>query len=187
MKASKGSSFEREICKTLSKWWTQDLDEPRDDIFWRTSQSGGRATTRAKQNISTANSYGDVGWIDPIGQSFLDNCLLELKRGYTHEISILDFIDKAKGVPILIQWWDKATGERHLAGRKYTVLIFRRDRHKSCIMISGNMFSDLQNWFGDFPKDRIEINTYKYNLIIIDFEIFLSWCHPDYFRQKNSK
>ena len=39
-KAYKGSEFEREMCKCLSLWWT---DSKRDDVFWRSAQSGGRA------------------------------------------------------------------------------------------------------------------------------------------------
>jgi hypothetical protein len=100
-KSSKGSSFEREVCKLLSLWWTQDLNPPRDDVFWRTSQSGGRATERMKKNVATAYSSGDVTFIDPIGQPFIDALMIELKRGYTSEIAILDFLDKSKGQPIL--------------------------------------------------------------------------------------
>jgi len=44
---AKGSSFEREICTILSKWWTNN---ERDDVFWRTAGSGARATTRSKNN-----------------------------------------------------------------------------------------------------------------------------------------
>jgi hypothetical protein len=181
MKSSKGSEYEREMCKRLSKWWTQGYNEIRDDIFWRTSQSGGRATTRAKQNISTAYSYGDVTFIDPAGQPFIDSCLLELKRGYSKDISILDFIDRNRGIPILAGWWEKATDERTLSGRKYTMLIFKRDRHKSCVMISRKMVSNIMDWFGDFSSDEIYVSTKKYNLVVMDLEVFLSWCHPYFF------
>ncbi len=59
----KGSNFEREICKLLSLWWTNDK---RDDIFWRTSGSGARATTRSKTKQKTFGQYGDVQATDPI-------------------------------------------------------------------------------------------------------------------------
>lgn len=183
-KSNKGPPFEREICKQLSLWWTQDFDKPDDAVFWRTSQSGGRATTRAKKNLKTAYAYGDVTFTNPIGKPFIDSCLVELKRGYTKDISVLDFLDKTKGIPILVKWWEKATDERHLAGRKYTVLIFRRDRHKQCIMISISMYNNLVDWFGVFSAGSIEITTKKYNLIILDLVKFLDWCNPDFFKIK---
>ena len=78
---AKGSQFERDICRELSIWWTQG---ERDDIFWRTSGSGARATTRAKKGDATANSAGDIGYLDEIGKPFLDYFMVELKRGYTN-------------------------------------------------------------------------------------------------------
>ena len=75
----KGAKFEREISKALSRWWTEG---ERDDIFWRTSQSGGRATTRKKQGKSTKNQDGDICATDPIGQPLLDITTIELKVGY---------------------------------------------------------------------------------------------------------
>ena len=184
-KAQKGSQYERDTCKQLSLWWTQDLNKPRDDVFWRCSQSGGRATTRAKRGIKTAYSYGDVTFIDPIGKPFIDSCLLELKRGYTKGIDVLDFLDKKKGIPLLVKWWDKATEERHLAGRKYTTIIFRRDRHKACVMISQKMYNAIELWFGSTTQNRIQIKTTHFDLAIVDFESFLQWCNPHFFQKEN--
>ena len=44
-KSQKGGAWEREFSKYLSLWITEG---ERDDVFWRSSQSGGRATQRAK-------------------------------------------------------------------------------------------------------------------------------------------
>lgn len=78
MSAKKGSCFEREICKLLSSWWSRGK---RDDVFWRSSQSGGRATQRMKQGKSTYGSYGDIAAIDPIGDPLMKVVTIELKRG----------------------------------------------------------------------------------------------------------
>ena len=79
MSKAKGNSFEREICKTLSLWWT---GKKRDDVFWRTATSGGRAKVRSKQGDSTFGQYGDIQATDPIGQPLIDIATIELKRGY---------------------------------------------------------------------------------------------------------
>jgi hypothetical protein len=179
-KSSKGSQYERDVCRQLSLWWTEGKD---DNSFWRTSQSGGRATTRAKQKLKTPNSYGDVGYLDIEGKPFIDKVLLELKRGYTKDISVLDFLDKNKGEPILLKWWDKAEKERKLAKRKHTIIIFRRDRHKSCILISASLFAKMIDWFGDFSRNYIIIKRNKLKLIAIELDQFLDWCHPDFFKR----
>ena len=76
---AKGSGFEREISHALSHWWSYGT---RDDIFWRTAGSGARATMRSKKQLKTMNQYGDLTTIDPTGQPFIDNNLIEIKRGY---------------------------------------------------------------------------------------------------------
>lgn len=75
----KGSAFERQIAKDLSKWWTAG---ERDDIFWRSQTSGGRATQRKKSGKTTANQEGDLTTMDPIGQPLIDQVSIELKCGY---------------------------------------------------------------------------------------------------------
>lgn len=89
MRAAKGSKFERKICKVLSKWWTGG---ERDDVFWRSSQSGGRATRRAKKGKKTYGSYGDIAAVDPIGEPLLKLFTIELKIGKSHGTP-MDIID----------------------------------------------------------------------------------------------
>ena len=182
--AGKGSQFEREICKTLSRWWTQDIENPRDDVFWRTSQSGGRATERMKKGKTTAYSYGDVTMVDPIGQPFIDSCLLELKRGYSKDISVLDFVDRGKGKPLLLKWWDKATKEKHKAGRKYVLIILRRNARMPCVLISTAFLTDVEFMFGTIKHNVIQINTRDVSLAVVDLKTFLKTTHPDFFRRE---
>lgn len=176
--SNKGSAFERKVCKELSLWWTEDK---RDDVFWRTSQSGGRATTRRKKSQKTAYSYGDVTFIDPIGKPFIDNCLLELKCGYTNEIEVLDFIDKTKGKPQLLKWWEKAEKENKIAKREYILIIFKRNFHKPCVFISQQLLSKMISYFGGFDN-VIKINMNDRRFTIILFDEFLNKCNSNFFK-----
>lgn len=128
-KASKGSAFERSLCRTLSEWWTQDLKEPRSDVFWRTAGSGARATTRRKGGSKTANSHGDVMALDPLGQPFLDVFTLEIKRGYSRS-TIADLLDKPKGAATQVyeSWIQQAIASQRAAGSLYWLLIVKRDK-----------------------------------------------------------
>jgi hypothetical protein len=184
-KSSKGSEFERAVCKSLGLWWTQDLDKPRDDIFWRTSQSGGRATERMKKGIGTAYSAGDITFIDPIGQPLIDTLLIELKRGYTNQISILDFLDKTRGTPMLVKWWDKAIQEKVESGRRFPLIIFKRDRHSICTLLSFNLLMSMSEMFGKYPGDQIRIKAGGRDLYVLKFFVWLDWGHPDFFIQNS--
>lgn len=130
---TKGSSFERKVCKMLSLWWTSSK---RDDIFWRTAGSGGRATVRKKKGKNTYNQHGDICAVDPIGEPLLKLCTIEVKRGYKGWC-VLDLVD-AKGkesVQKLKHFMVQARMESHEAGVPWYMIICQRDRRTPIIVI----------------------------------------------------
>ena len=172
----KGSNFEREICKKLSLWWSEDL---RDDIFWRTSISGARATTRSKKGQGTSYSQGDVTFIDPVGKPFIAACLIEIKRGYTNEISVLDFIDRKRGEPLLWKWWRRLEKDRRQIRRKYSLLIFKRNQRRTCIMLDKEMWGEIIDYNGYFVGPLLNMN----DLRIVNFNDFFEWVNPGFFKR----
>jgi hypothetical protein len=127
----KGSGFERQICKQLSLWWTRG---ERDDVFWRSSQSGGRATVRSRKGKTTAGSYGDIVALDPIGKPLTDLFTIELKRGKSHGHPG-DLID-CKGDPKCNEWYktmQQAQLSADNAGTPAWMIISRRDCRKSAV------------------------------------------------------
>ena len=109
---SKGSSFEREMAKYVSLWWT---DDERDDVFWRTSNSGGRATVRSRSEQETFGQYGDLQATDPIGQPLIDFFSIEIKRGYKGA-TIADVLDRP--TKVAMQPWEKWAGSTMLNPRR---------------------------------------------------------------------
>lgn len=196
----KGSAYERTTCKELSLWYSKSFfDEPRDDIFWRTSASGGRATIRMKKNIKTANSCGDIMALHRIGRKFTKTCMVELKRGYSKNtidgISILNMLDaplskKLKKGPILLRWVDKAIKEAKHHGREHPIIIFKRDRKVSCIVIMNHTYKVLSNNYRIFTSNDGQsghIKLFGLNFHIFRLDDFLYWCPPDaFFRKVNS-
>ena len=158
-KASKGSAFEREVCKRLSLWWTQDEDDgSRDDVFWRTSNSGGRATTRGKSGKKTKNQYGDVGATDLMGQPLLDLVTIEIKRGYNSS-TIADLLDKPLGAAKqrYEEWIEKIIKTSEEAKTPYWLLITRRDRRETIIVLLDDFGRKLCNFGGTIPMLRFDI------------------------------
>mgnify|MGYP001577792191 CR=1 FL=1 len=72
----KGASFERLICKTLSLWVSKGK---RDDLFWRSAMSGGRASVQFKKGVVNKTQSGDITAIDPLGAPLLNKFFIECK------------------------------------------------------------------------------------------------------------
>jgi len=177
MAKGKGSGFEREISKMLSHWWSGG---ERDDIFWRSSQSGGRATTRSKAGLRTAGSYGDITALHDSGIPLLRFFCIELKRGYTADIDILDILDSKKAVPQLIGFWRKAEEDRASARSAYSLLIFKRDRKHAVCLISGDCMTILQEYQGDYESTEIHLFPTALGkwLVAVRLDEFLDWLDP---------
>lgn len=193
----KGGAYERATCKELSLWYSRAFfDEPRDDIFWRTSASGARATVRMKKDIKTANSCGDVMALHRVGRKLTRTCMIELKRGYSDHtnngISILNMLDaplskKLKKGPILLRWVDKAIKEAKQHGRKHPIIIFRRDRKVSCIVIMHHTYEMLRSNYRNFTMadgQSCWVSLFNLHFHIFRLEDFLHWCPPNAFFRK---
>ena len=142
----KGSKFERDICKQLSLWWTGDK---RDDVFWRTTTSGARATTRRKKGQGTKNQYGDVQATDPIGQPLIDLCTIEIKKGYSKS-SYFDLIDRLPNETKqpYKKFIQQAIAQHYEAGTEWWLLITKKDYKETLIA----MPIALKKQLGTFAK-----------------------------------
>lgn len=192
---AKGAQFEREMCKAFSLWWTKGK---RDDIFWRTSNSGGRATARAKKSLETKWQYGDMGFIDPIGESLIHTVVFEFKRGY-QTANLHDFFDNPEGNPKRQRTWErwifKAIEDAERAGdslghKMHWMIIHRRNgRVPICVMpaeiISGGAFGYCARPEPPYFKGRIwarpagkETDMYGIGIIVMTLDAFFKWA-PD--------
>jgi len=178
---SKGNDYERFICKQLSLWWTQDLDEPRDDVFWRSTTSGGRATTRSKQGKQTAGQYGDVAALDPIGKPLLDFMVIELKRGYkgTSLHDLLDCIESNKEQEIE-KWVKQAETAAEAADAKGWAIIHARNRRKDLIYMDESVWNWLNTSNPAFYTHAHLWNVERnIDLHVLTFEEWMERFHPD--------
>lgn len=188
--SKKGNPYERKICKWLSKWFSFYVTKNnRDDIFWRTSGSGGRATQRIKSGKNTSNSCGDVCALDiEVGGPFINICNIELKKGYSNRksdnIDLLSSIDQMQTkrklkAPILERWLTKAMNESVQFGRIHPLIIFKRDRKASCIiMLEATYMLLFQNMKKNYYGNIAVIRTKQYWFVVLRFDDFLEWCDP---------
>jgi hypothetical protein len=100
----KGSAFERKVCKSLSLWVSSG---EREDLFWRSAMSGGRATVGRKGGKDHAKHAGDISATSVEGHALTDVFYVECKAYLNLQI------DSAmiKGVGKLIKFWDEAVAQ----------------------------------------------------------------------------
>jgi len=135
----KGPEFERDICHQLSMWWSEGQ---RDDIFWRTANSGGRAIQR--KGKSTFGQYGDVQATDPLGQALIDLCTIELKRGYNNA-SLSDLLDKPTNTQSLYKRFiAQAIENSQKAKTFFWMLIVKRDRRLPLVILPYGLWKAIK-------------------------------------------
>jgi hypothetical protein len=123
----KGSGFEREICKALSLWATKGM---RDDVFWRSSLSGGRATVGRKTGKEMAHVAGDLCAVRPEGYAFAAKWFMELKS--YKDLQVERFILEHRGT--LWDFWQKARKEA-VSHKKLPLMFLHQNQLKTFVLI----------------------------------------------------
>jgi hypothetical protein len=103
----KGGEFERAICKKLSRWVT---DGEREDVFWRSAMSGGRATIRGTE----VRQAGDICAVAEEGWEFCNKWFVECK--HVKELNIIAFFLKKESGE-LRRFWEVARDKAALHSR----------------------------------------------------------------------
>ena len=188
---AKGATFERDISKVLSQWWSVGLGGvKRDDIFWRSSQSGGRATQRAKFGKDTYGSYGDITALDPIGEPLMRFATIELKRGYKDTPWDLLECKRTGAVRPFEKALVQAQKSSIQSGSLGWILIGKRDRRRPVIYVERKLHrlyanewpsSTFSNWcIFHLEVNRIDLlRPAKFHFVAIDFEEWLAVVRPN--------
>jgi hypothetical protein len=130
---AKGPQFERDISRQLSLWWSH---EERDDLIWRTSNSGGRSTVRSKKGLRTAGHSGDLTYTDPVAKPLFDFLTWELKCGYPHA-NIQQLIDKpARAAEQTYEKWIKqAEASAKKSGSRTWCIVHKKNGRDAVILL----------------------------------------------------
>lgn len=161
---SKGSSFEREICVSLSKWVSSNVHE---DLYWRSSMSGGRATVGHKKGKLHSAQVGDISCIHPMGHRLTDGFAIECKF-----YSSLTFEGLFTGKGKLIKFWDeiKKQSKTH---NKRPIMFARQNRMQTmvCLDIDGRRLLEV-------PYKEMLLVSVRHNIHIIEAERFFKVVKP---------
>src|SRR5688500_2024599 len=89
---AKGAGYEREICKRLSLWVSAGK---REDLFWRSAMTGGRATVARKRGADLAAQAGDITATHEDGHVLTNAWYIECKR--YNDLQYASFMLKGQG------------------------------------------------------------------------------------------
>lgn len=176
---SKGASFEREICGSLSRWVSAGT---RDDIFWRSAMSGGRSTVALKKGQVLAAQAGDISSVHSEGYCFTNRFFVEVKF-YKNLDFAASFNEKGK----LSEFWKVAKQEAQKY-KRVPLLIARQNRlptllctnalglhflncreHVQVELPQQDMSICLFNKFLDTECSKSRLHFYDYSIAMRDF------------------
>jgi hypothetical protein len=160
----KGASFEREVCVQLSGWISNGT---REDVFWRSAMSGGRATVGHKRGKNHSTQVGDISCIHPIGNRFIEAFAPECKH-----YADLNYQGLLTGNGKLLTFWDEISKQAERYG-KQPFLIARQNRMPTVICV-GKAGIHLLHLSYD---DAVLISP-MHDMYIIKFDHFLKVCKP---------
>lgn len=126
---SKGSSFERKVCKELSMWMSKGT---RDDLFWRSAMSGGRATVKFKKGGKNQTQAGDISAIDPLGERLTSIFMVECKAYKDLNFRGMFNYGITEGIH---RFWEEARNAAELAGR-LPLLVAKQNNVDPVIVLS---------------------------------------------------
>lgn len=161
----KGSNFEREICKKLSLWVSEGK---RDDLYWRSAMSGGRATVRSKVGKTTINQLGDITAVDPLGFPLTDKFVLECKS-----YKSLSWESFVYGKGFIWETWEIVKKISYANSRR-PFLILKQNKKDVVVAFDYNTIGRLKDYLATYPfLETPYIGFYFLDVILKeDFETF---------------
>ena len=131
----KGSSFERDVAKRLSAWWTR---KGNVDCLWRSAMSGGKATVTGS-SVGT----GDLVAVNPDGNGLVQRVCFELKRGYPMA-DWFSIVESSRTSTIIKGFVEQAKTSAKLGGCPMWCIIHKRDRRVPLVIFDGGFGEQLE-------------------------------------------
>jgi hypothetical protein len=157
---SKGSAFEREVSRYLTRWLS---GQEKEYFFYRSPGSGGVATVIQENKEIT----GDIIAVKPEAKFFTDKFSVELKTGYEGA----GFHKHLKGLKSneIEEFWSQAVTDADRA-EKYPMLIFKKMRCSPVVAICDKALNSLTLSL---------LTTRETNPLSLMNCISLAWRHTD--------
>lgn len=182
---NKGGNWERTFSKFLSLWWSNGK---RDDVFWRSQTSGGRATQRKKSGQDTFGQYGDIAAVHPKGRPLLEVICFELKNGYhtTHAINVVD--SPGNNEKQFTEWVTKAHRDAERSGSFSWALVHQRKGRCPVVYFPARLWSLLNLQNEVFSSDlSLSSEFYPERIFCVRMDEFFQAVTPERVRKQRKR
>lgn len=156
----KGSSFEREVCKSLSLWMTTG---ERKDIYWRAAMSGGRATVALRKGDKLGAQAGDISAVDPLGERLLRHVVVECKA--YRDLEVASFLLAETGV--LSRFWADLRRTSRRFGR-HPMLVCRQNGRAAFVVLDDVLLARF-----DLGPDHVSASVHRKGAHLVLLDCFL--------------
>lgn len=167
----KGAAFERKVCVRLSLWAS---DMTREDLYWRSAMSGGRATlvSRKGRGQAVTAQAGDLSCIHPMGNFLLELYTVECK--FYKELNWHSLVYGHPGLLDQIYHPTRAAAAKH--GRQ-PLIIAKQNLRDELVVTTQAGFEIMQ---GCAPAVVLvpRCTFHEHDAVVLDLNMFLQECHP---------
>lgn len=160
----KGAQFERDVCVKLSRWVSNG---DREDIFWRSAMSGGRATLGRARGKRHSAQVGDISCIHPCGHRFIEAFAPECKN-YAN----LDYPGLLTGKGNLIKFWAEISKQAS-DHNKLPFLVAKQNRFPTFVCLNDDGRVKLM-----LHERRFALHSPQHDMWLIEAEKFFRVCTP---------
>ena len=158
---TKGAAFERDMCRVLSLWMT---DGKRQDVFWRSAMSGGRARVRFDKGEQIDVGGGDITAVDPAGHPLTSLYVIECKS--VRDANVLALFTGGKtGV---VQFWQQVCRDAEDFYRQ-PLLLLKQYRQPILIGLRAS---------GGIPQAIQGVTAWDHDLVLLPLLDFLRSVSP---------
>jgi hypothetical protein len=169
----KGGRFERKICQRLSLWVS---NLAREDVFWRSAMSGGRAQlkSRKKRGRKFCAQSGDISAIHPVGSLLLELFVVECK--WYKDLKLTLWLYGKIGY--IKEIWRKPLHEAERDG-KCPLIVAKQNHQQELVLTDKRGFEILLNGYdGDaddlltlyFPREAICVLPFRDMIAEVSFD-----------------
>lgn|SRR5574343_497886 len=169
MSSGKGSQFERDICKFLTKWAS---GQQKELWFWRSPASGALSTIHGYKNVS-----GDIISVKTEGDFLTSLFSIECKNGYPKTFLHQHLKDiKNFGIEV---FWRQAVNSS-IESNKIPMLIYRKKGINVIVGITQDMFMKLNALHNSrYIMLGFTEELQLPNVVFFDLDLFFSKVTPD--------
>ena len=166
----KGSDFERDICKYLSKWYQGSV---KPYIWWRGRGSGSVFTMDSEAGESFA---GDIYSIRNEGRWLTDKVVIECKNGYPR--ASIDKHLKDNKNDQLLDFWAQVDNDATKTG-KYPILIYRKKGQSPWVGINNGFSVLFHKYLTDLKYIHLHWTVNIDDIYFFDMNKFFENITPD--------